>query len=301
MERALRERRERANLLDVVSEELDTKGLSPRTREDVHEAAANGDLAALLHTLDAVVACERELLDEACRGLARPSVSVERPPAGRRRAACLPRARARTCRRARPRARTSRARARSPTRCAGGSSPEPAPDAAARQESDARPDRRTSRSPRRRRAPPRPRRAGRRAGARASHAASRAAAGARARRHARRPGNASANARKRSLEASSCDEPGEGGRCLVHAAGGNGVPRADRSAHLHDSPAFARSESAVHALASDPSTQQPQPPPGALPCPFYDRTEPTRTGVRRDSGSSAPIVPQRRSRGYRVS
>ena len=64
MERSLRERRERADLLDVVPEELDAKRLAARAREHVDEPAAHGDLPALLDALHALVARQRELLDE---------------------------------------------------------------------------------------------------------------------------------------------------------------------------------------------------------------------------------------------
>ena len=64
MQCALRERRERAHLLDLVSPELDAKRLAPGRREDVDEPAANRELAALVRALDAFVAGERERLGE---------------------------------------------------------------------------------------------------------------------------------------------------------------------------------------------------------------------------------------------
>ena len=64
MERSLRERRERAHLLDLVSEELDAHGLAAGAREDVHEAATNRDLASFVDPLHPLVAGERERLDE---------------------------------------------------------------------------------------------------------------------------------------------------------------------------------------------------------------------------------------------
>ena len=64
MQRALRERRERAHLLDLVAEELDAQRLAPGRREDVDEAAANRELAALLRPLDALVAGQRERLGQ---------------------------------------------------------------------------------------------------------------------------------------------------------------------------------------------------------------------------------------------
>ena len=64
MQRTLRERRERADLLDVVPEELDSQRLASSAREDVDEASTNRDLAPLLDALHALVPGERELLDE---------------------------------------------------------------------------------------------------------------------------------------------------------------------------------------------------------------------------------------------
>ena len=58
-QRPLRERRERADALDLVAEELDPERLAAGGREDVDEAAADGDLAALLDPLDPLVAGER--------------------------------------------------------------------------------------------------------------------------------------------------------------------------------------------------------------------------------------------------
>jgi len=64
MQRPLRERRERAHLLDLVAVELDPERLATRRREDVDEPTADSELAALLGTLDALVARESELLRE---------------------------------------------------------------------------------------------------------------------------------------------------------------------------------------------------------------------------------------------
>jgi hypothetical protein len=64
VERPLRERRERAHLLDLVAEELDPERLAAGRREHVDEVAANRELAALLHPVDSLVAGERELLDQ---------------------------------------------------------------------------------------------------------------------------------------------------------------------------------------------------------------------------------------------
>ena len=65
MERPLGEGRERSHLLDLVAVELDPERLAAGGREDVDEAAADGELAALLGALDPLVAGERQLLREA--------------------------------------------------------------------------------------------------------------------------------------------------------------------------------------------------------------------------------------------
>jgi hypothetical protein len=64
VERTLREGGERPELLDLLAEELHAERLPTRAREDVHEAAANGDLPAFLDPLRALVACEGEGLYE---------------------------------------------------------------------------------------------------------------------------------------------------------------------------------------------------------------------------------------------
>jgi hypothetical protein len=64
VKRTLRERGERSDLLDVVTEELDAQRLATGTREHVDEPAADRDLPALLDALDALVPGKRELLDE---------------------------------------------------------------------------------------------------------------------------------------------------------------------------------------------------------------------------------------------
>ncbi len=64
MERALRKRRERAHLLDLVAPELDAQRLPARAREDVDEAAPDGELASLVGALDTFVAGETERLGE---------------------------------------------------------------------------------------------------------------------------------------------------------------------------------------------------------------------------------------------
>ena len=74
MQRTLRERRERSDLLDVVPEKLDAQGLASGAREDVDEAATNRDLASLLDAFRALVPGERQLLDE-CVEVARAGAS----------------------------------------------------------------------------------------------------------------------------------------------------------------------------------------------------------------------------------
>ena len=64
MQGALRERREDADTLDLVTEELHPERLATRGREDVDDPAAHRELAALLRAVDALVAGERELLGE---------------------------------------------------------------------------------------------------------------------------------------------------------------------------------------------------------------------------------------------
>src|SRR5207248_10342708 len=64
MERALREGREGADRLHLVPEELDPERLAAGRREDVDDAAAHGELAALVGALDALVAGEGKVLGE---------------------------------------------------------------------------------------------------------------------------------------------------------------------------------------------------------------------------------------------
>ncbi len=64
VERPLGEGRERPDLLDLVAEQLDPDRLAAGRAEDVHDTAADGELAALVDTLDALVAGEGELLGE---------------------------------------------------------------------------------------------------------------------------------------------------------------------------------------------------------------------------------------------
>ena len=64
MQRPLRERREGPERLDLVAEELHAQRVATGGREDVHEAASDGELPALLHSVDALVAGEREPFGE---------------------------------------------------------------------------------------------------------------------------------------------------------------------------------------------------------------------------------------------
>ncbi len=67
VQRPLRERREGADRLDLVAEELDAERLASRRREDVDQPAADGELPAVVDALDPLVAGEgerlRQLLD----------------------------------------------------------------------------------------------------------------------------------------------------------------------------------------------------------------------------------------------
>ena len=86
MERALREGREGAHRLDLVAEELDAQRLAAGRREDVDDAAAHRELAAVVDALDALVARERERLRQPVdAGLeARPQLDRLRARLGRR-------------------------------------------------------------------------------------------------------------------------------------------------------------------------------------------------------------------------
>ncbi len=110
VQRALRERREGADRLDLVAEELDAERLSAGGREDVDETAAHRELPAVVDALDALVAGERELLGETFDADLPPGGELERHGSRRRPAAATRRPRARTRRRGR-RARERRARA----------------------------------------------------------------------------------------------------------------------------------------------------------------------------------------------
>ena len=86
MQSALRERREGADRLDLVAEELDPERLAARGREHVDEPAADGELSALVDPLDALVTRERKLLGETLDAglLARGEIDPPGTPAGRR-------------------------------------------------------------------------------------------------------------------------------------------------------------------------------------------------------------------------
>ncbi len=86
MEGALREGRERAHLLDLVAVELGAERLAAGGREDVEQAAADGELAALVSALDPLVARARELLRQAVEaGLAADLQPDRLGPCSRRR------------------------------------------------------------------------------------------------------------------------------------------------------------------------------------------------------------------------
>ena len=62
MKRPLGEGGEGAHGLDLVAEELDAKRLAAGRREDVDDAAAHGELSAVVHALHSLVAGERKRL-----------------------------------------------------------------------------------------------------------------------------------------------------------------------------------------------------------------------------------------------
>ena len=78
VQRALRERGERAHGLDLVAEELDPERLAARGREDVDETAADGELAAVVDPVDPLVAREREVLGELLEADLRPGAERDR-------------------------------------------------------------------------------------------------------------------------------------------------------------------------------------------------------------------------------
>ena len=121
MKRPLRERRERANRLDLVAEELDPDGSRPvaRRRRRAHRAQRT---PAALDALDPLVSSEREPLDQPVdpRLVADRDRKRRRPRLDGRNPCANPSADAQT---RPPRETRSSARARSPTRCGGGSRP----------------------------------------------------------------------------------------------------------------------------------------------------------------------------------
>ena len=85
-QRALGERREGADLLDLVAPELDPERLTAGRGEDVEDAAANGKSPSLVRALDPLVARKRELLGERVdRDLLAPSEANRPGPFARRR------------------------------------------------------------------------------------------------------------------------------------------------------------------------------------------------------------------------
>jgi hypothetical protein len=64
MERTLRERGEGPDRLDLVAEELDPEGFSPRRGKDVDQTATDRELAAFLDALHPLIAREREAFGE---------------------------------------------------------------------------------------------------------------------------------------------------------------------------------------------------------------------------------------------
>ena len=110
--------------LDLVAEELDPQRLAAGRREDVDEPAADGELAALLDALDALVAGERELLGEPVDPGLLAGGELDAAPAAASGGGIRSASAAADAQTSPPAASTSSARARSPTRCGGGSSPD---------------------------------------------------------------------------------------------------------------------------------------------------------------------------------
>ena len=121
-ERALGEGREPAHRLDLVAEELDPHRPLLGRREDVEDAAAQGELAALLDLLDALVAGRDEVAGDRLEVDLAARLEAEAGRAAARRRGRPRRARWRWRRRSRPPrcASASRASMRRPTRCGGG-------------------------------------------------------------------------------------------------------------------------------------------------------------------------------------
>ena len=228
VERALRERREGAHLLDLVAEELDAERLAAGGREDVDDAAAHGELAALLDALDPLVAGERERLGEPvdarllADGQSGPAPGARRrrhPLRERRRRGADEAAGGEHVERPGPLADEVRRRLE----------PADAADATAREQRDAVGPEEPARPPRRRRARRRPRAGARgaRDPSRAARAASRARSGSTGSETRARAGSAAANDCSRSLASSSRTKRWRGGRSM--ARGGNRVSAGDQS------------------------------------------------------------------------
>jgi hypothetical protein len=93
---ALREHREAAQRLDLVTPELDAHGVA-RRREHVDDAAAHGELAAAPHLLDTLVAELGELHDDVVERLFAADGQSERTRLRRRRQKALQQRRPITC------------------------------------------------------------------------------------------------------------------------------------------------------------------------------------------------------------
>ena len=120
MQRALRERREGADR-SISSPKNSIRAARARSSGRRRRAAADSELPALLDAVHTLVAGERELLGEAVDAGLVAASSIGR--AARRGRQPLGE-RAREAQTSPPRASTSSARARSPTRCGGGASPD---------------------------------------------------------------------------------------------------------------------------------------------------------------------------------
>ena len=112
---------EKAQGLDLVAEELESNGLAAGRGEDVDDAATDGELASLLRLFHAGIAGESQLLGEplGARLVANAQANRRRLRPGRGNPPLHSTAEAQT----RPPARGLSARARSPIRAGGGSSP----------------------------------------------------------------------------------------------------------------------------------------------------------------------------------
>ena len=87
-QRTLGERRERADLLDLVAEELDAKRFTPGRREDIDEPTTDCELPTLLDALDALVARGGEVPGEGVEAIVVADAHLQRRgPSGARRQA----------------------------------------------------------------------------------------------------------------------------------------------------------------------------------------------------------------------